>query len=477
MIESTSLADSMPHHKQKLVLVFSAMRHFAEELRRDGFQVSYHRAGSLEAGQRRYLEAEGCAEMEMMKPADWGYEDRLRKASDEVGVRLRVLPNPLALTTAEDFDAWAEGRKQLRLEHFYRAERKRRGWLMDGDAPAGDRWNFDEDNRETPGPNHEFPEPVRFEPDEITREVMTEVEDSWPHHFGTTDDFAWPVTRADAERALDDFLRKRLATFGPYEDAIVEGEATLYHSLLSVPLNLGLLHPLEVCERALDYAAEAGNDVPLQSIEGFIRQILGWREFIRHMYRRGMPDLRSENGLEHRRPLPELYWGADTRLRCLGQAVAQLQRTGHTHHIQRLMVLGNFSLIAGIDPRELNDWFLATYVDALDWVVTPNVMGMSQYADLGSFTSKPYAASGKYIDRMSDHCGRCVFDPEQTTGPEACPLNSLYWDFMDRHLDRWGTHPRMALMASNWKRRDPEKRNEILAKAREVYSLLESGDL
>lgn len=477
MIESVALADSMPHHKQKLVLVFSAMRHFAEQLRVDGFTVSYMRAASFEAGIANYVDEATPDEIVVMKPTDWGYEDRLSEAAERAGARLVVVPNELWLTSDDDFDEWAKGRKSLRLEYFYREQRKRLGWLMDGDQPAGGRWNFDKDNRQTPDADHVFPEAHLFEPDTITSEVVEDVEANWPDHFGTTSGFAWPVTRAEAERAREDFLERRLADFGPYEDAMVEGEDVLYHSLLSAPINLGLLHPREVCERALEYAAEEENGVPLQSIEGFIRQILGWREFIRHVYRREMPTLRSDNGLEQERSLPGMYWGEDTRMRCVGETVKQLQRTGHTHHIQRLMVLGNFALIAGVDPRELNDWFLACFIDALDWVVTPNVMGMSQFADLGGFTSKPYAASGNYVNRMSDHCGRCHYDHRKSVGPDACPLNSLYWDFIDRHIERWRDNHRMGLVVKNWERRDEKAREEILERAREVMAALDDGEL
>ncbi len=258
---------------------------------------------------------------------------------------------------------------------------------------------------------------------------------------------------------------------------MLEGEPVLYHSLLSVPLNLGLLHPLEVCERVLAYAADPANGVPLQSTEGFIRQVLGWREFIRHVYRRQMPGLREANRLGHHEALPALYWGGETEMRCLSETVRQLQETAHTHHIQRLMVLGNFALIAGVDPRALNDWFLGSYLDALDWVVTPNVMGMSQFADLGSFTSKPYAASGKYIHRMSDYCDRCRFNPKQTVGPVACPLNSLYWDFLNRHQERLGANPRMALLMRSWARRNSDTKAEILAWAETVQAALRRNAL
>ena len=475
MIESRALAASLPHHKQKLVLVFSAMRHFAEELRDEGFTVDYRKAEDFEAGLAGHLEAHPGATIRMMTPTDWGYERRLRETAERAGGRLETVPGGLWLTTPDEFDSWAEGRKSLRLEYFYREMRKKRGWLMEGDEPRGGTWNYDEENRKTPDADHGFPDPPVFGPDALTREVMEEVESGHADHFGTLDDFSWPVTRAQAVEALDDFLEHRLASFGPFEDAIVEDEPVLYHSLLSVPLNLGLLTPLEVCEAALERAEDG--DVPIQSIEGFIRQILGWREFMRHVYRRSMPELREANGLEHELPLPDAYWGGETELRCLKRTVEQLQRTGHTHHIQRLMILGNVALISRVDPRELNHWVLGCYVDALDWVVTPNVMGMSQFADLGSFTSKPYAASANYVKRMSDHCGRCRFDPGKTVGDDACPLNAMYWDFIDHHRERWSENHRMALMVSSWERRDEEDREAVLRRAEEVRTALTRGNL
>jgi deoxyribodipyrimidine photolyase-related protein len=477
MIESEEIAKALPHHKQKLVLFFSAMRHFARSLEADGFTVDYRKSASLASGVGEHLASHGVRLLELMEPSDWGVREPIERAAAEVGVELAVSPNELWLTTPEEFDGWAKGRKSLRLEYFYREMRKHRGWLMVDGKPAGGRWNYDADNRQIPEAGHEFPSVERFPPDSLTAALIEEVSERWPDHFGSVEGFAWPVTREQALAALDDFLEHRLRLFGPFEDAIVEGEATLYHSLLSVPLNLGLLHPEEVCQAALEHAADPLHGVPRQSIEGFIRQILGWREFMRHVYRRQMPGLREANGLEHIEPLPDLYWGAGTRMRCLSESVRQLAETGHTHHIQRLMVLGNFALIAGVDPRELNDWFLACFVDALDWVVTPNVMGMSQYADLGSFTSKPYAASGKYVHRMSDHCGSCAYDPRSSVGDDACPLNSLYWSFVDRHRDRFAANPRMALIAKNWGRRDPDTKTEILARASTVIEEMREGRL
>ena len=477
MIEARSIATALPHHKQKLALVFSAMRHFARSLVERGFEVAYLEAADFSDGISTYLSQHEGARIDVMAPTDWGVGDELVDAAQRAGGYVDIVENEIWLTTDNEFDAWAEGRNSLRLEYFYRSMRAARGWLMVEGKPAGGKWNYDADNRQTPEKGHRFPGLQTFPPDDLTQEVLDDVCTRWPHHFGSAEHFVWPVTRGDALQALDDFLEHRLAEFGPYEDAMVDGEDVLYHSLLSVPLNLGLLHPREVCERALQQAADPASGVPLASIEGFIRQILGWREFIRHVYRTRMPELRVENGLEAERPLPDFYWSGQTQMRCVGQSVDQVVRTGHAHHIQRLMVLGNFALIAGIDPRELNDWFLATFVDALDWVVTPNVMGMSQFADLGSFTSKPYAASGKYVDRMSDYCAECVYDVKSVDGPNACPMNSLYWSFIDRHEDRWMSNHRMAMITRGWMKRDPEKKRVILERAADVHRRLASGEL
>jgi deoxyribodipyrimidine photolyase-related protein len=473
MIESLELARSMRHHKQKLVLVFAAMRHFAAELRAAGFAVTYLRSASFGDGVEKYLQQYPGATLTLMEPSDYGYSTMMQDAAERAGGALQLVPNALWITSQDDFERWASGKRTLRMEHFYRWQRRRTGWLMDGDRPLGGRWNFDRENRRMLPPGTPVPPPLRFAPDALTRKVIAEVARDFPDHFGSLERFAWPVTRRQALAALDDFCAHRLANFGPYEDAMVEREPVLFHSLLSAPLNLGLLHPREVCEATLSYQGR----VPLASLEGFIRQVLGWREFMFHSYRRLMPSLREANTLGHTLPLPWFYWSGETTMHCLRSVVRQLQATGHTHHIQRLMVLGNFALLAGVNPQELNAWFLATYVDALDWVVTSNVIGMSQYAEGGSFTSKPYAASARYLHAMGDYCQRCCYDPLAITGDDACPFNSLYWDFIARHHERFATHPRMSLPVRQWQRRSEAERRAILAQAHKVKARLAEGSL
>ena len=487
LVESDAWARRRPYHRQKLVLVWSAMRHFAAEAAAAGFDVAYHRAAAFEEGLAAHLAAHPGATIELMEPADHGVVDGVRRAVEAAGGRLAVVPNALWLSDAATFDAWAAGRRELRLDAWYRAERRRTGWLMEDRAgrparpgdpaarPAGGAWSHDAENRRVPPPGHRFPPPPAFAPDVITREVLAEVDARFPGHPGSLDGFAWPVTRTDALAALADFVAHRLPEFGPYEDALVDGERVLAHSLLSVPLNLGLLTAAEACAAVLAAAGRA--DVPLASVEGFVRQLLGWREFLRHVYRREMPDLRTANVLGHEAPLPAFYWTGETRMRCVGEAVRQVVATGHTHHIQRLMVLGSFALLAGVEPGAVNDWFLEMYVDAFDWVVTPNVIGMSQFATGGTFTSKPYVSGGAYLDRMGDHCGRCPYDPRLSTGPDACPFTTLYWDFVDRHAERFRANPRMATIVAAWRRRDEAARSAIRARAAEVRAMADAGTL
>ncbi|MDZ7703236.1 MAG: cryptochrome/photolyase family protein [Trueperaceae bacterium] len=482
MVESLALAHELRHHKQKLVLVFSAMRHFARELAVDGFNVEYKTADSFADGIEKYLNQYRGVTLAFMQPNDYGYDTMLSGAIERAGGKANIVPNGLWLSSAQDFDAWAEGKKELRMEFFYRQERRRTGWLMEDGEPVGGTWNLDEQNRDTPEPDHTFPDPPHFAPDDLTREVIDFVEAEVPDHFGTTDGFAWPVTREQALAALEDFCENRLRAFGPFEDAMVQGEYVLYHSMLSVSLNLGLLTPREVCETALRHYHDRKNDderrkIPLNSIEGFVRQVSGWREFMHQVYRRLMPEFRDENRLNHTRDLPEFYWSGDTKMNCLHQCVTQAQETGHNHHIQRLMVLGNFAQIAGVNPQQLTDWFTACFVDALDWVMVPNVIGMSQYADLGTFTSKPYAASANYINKMSDYCGSCHYSRTKKLGENACPFNSLYWDFLDRHYDTFNDNPRMNLTMANWKRRDEASKDEIREQARDVLARLDAGAL
>lgn len=468
MIESIARGQVMPYHKQKLVLLYSAMRHFRLALEARGFSVFYQQVQTFEAGFAAYLQQFPHATLRLMQPAEYGVDDRLTAIVSSLGGQLEIVPNTLWLSSQADWAQYAGGKKTYRMEFFYREMRRKTGWLMNGAQPSGGQWNFDAENRQVPAKNHVFPPKLEFVPDSLTLETMAFVEQHFSSHFGQLEPFNWAVTREDALHVLQHFLQYRLHDFGAFEDALVDGETQLYHSLLSPAVNLGLLTPREVCLAALE------RDVPLASLEGFIRQILGWREFMHHVYHSLMPEFRQANHLTQTRALPDFYWTAQTKMRCVGQAVQQVQQTGHAHHIQRLMILGNFALLAGIRPQAVNDWFLLGFVDAFDWVVTPNVIGMSQYADGGSFTSKPYVSGAAYINRMSNHCQHCAYNPKETIGATACPFNSLYWNFIQRHLELFGRNPRMSLVVANWKKRPEADKQAILEQAATILANVET---
>ncbi len=469
MIESIARGQVMQYHKQKLLLLYSAMRHFKVELELKGFQVFYWQGQTFEEGFAAYLQQFPKATITVMQPAEYGVAEKLQTIVSGLDGQLEIIENCLWLSTHADWQTYAADKKSYRMEFFYRQLRRKTNWLMDGSEPLGGKWNFDSENRLVPPKNHIFPKPLELKPDAITLETKAFIEQHFANHFGTLEQFNWAVTRQQALQVLDHFLEFRLHDFGAYEDAIVVGQAQLYHSLLSPAINLGLLTAKEVCETALKYI----DQVPLSSLEGFIRQILGWREFMHHIYSTLMPDFREANGYSLTRDLPHFYWTSKTKMHCVSSAVTQVWNTGHAHHIQRLMILGNFALLAGIRPQAVNDWFLLGFVDAFDWVVTPNVIGMSQYADGGTFTSKPYISGAAYINRMSNHCQHCQYNPKETIGANACPFNSLYWNFINQHLLSLAKNPRMSIILANWQKRDQTTQAAILEQAKHILQNLE----
>jgi deoxyribodipyrimidine photolyase-related protein len=360
------------------------------------------------------------------------------------------------------------------MEWFYREMRRETGLLMEDDKPAGGQWNFDKDNRKPAQPDlFRTPAPT-FRKDALVQEVIDMVEAEFPDNFGTLAAFNWPVSRAQALRALDHFITHNLRDFGPYQDAMLGDDPVMYHALLSGALNIGLLSAQEVCAAA-EEAYRAG-DVPVQSAEGFIRQILGWREYVRGVYFFEGPDYTARNALDHHRDLPWAYWSGDTDMACLAATVHQTRDLAYAHHIQRLMVAGNFALLAGVDPAQVQAWYLAVYIDAFEWVEAPNTAGMSQFADGGVVASKPYISSGAYIDKMSDYCAGCAYDVTAKSGAGSCPFNSLYWHFIEHHRDRFSTNPRMALIYRNWDKQAPGTRQDKLERARALLAKLDAGE-
>lgn len=452
-VESKAWVQHRPYHYQKQVLVWSAMRHFAAELTAAGWDVIYCRGEeSFGTALAAVIETEGITELRVMEPSDRPF----RQAVDKLALPcpIRWYPNNHFLWSKADFSTWAKPYKQLRLENFYRQGRKRFDILMEGDQPLGGQWNFDRQNRNPPKAGLAPPEPLGFSPDEITRSVMADIRQDALPGFGDMEPFAWGVTRSQALAVLEQFITVRLQTFGPFQDAMVTGEETMWHALLSPYLNLGLLQPLEVIQ-AVEQAYYDGQDLDLASVEGFIRQVLGWREYMQGLYHYFDADYGQNNWFDHQRPLPSFFWDGHTEMNCLRQSLGQTLRTGYAHHIQRLMILANFALIAGLNPQETENWFHSAFIDAYDWVMQTNVIGMGLFADGGRLASKPYAASANYINRMSDYCKGCTYQPKEKVGDQACPFNYFYWDFLARHRDRLKSQGRMNLILGQLDRLDP----------------------
>jgi deoxyribodipyrimidine photolyase-related protein len=473
MAEVAEEAGYTNHHKQKLVLIFSAMRHFAAELEEAGWCVHYHSFDpdslqqSLGQVVRATVESTGTGGVVATACGEWRLDQAMRQW--ELPVPLSIREDNRFFATVERFQQWTRNRKQWRMEYFYRELRRETGLLVNAEGqPEGGEWNLDAANRKKWKGDPPAPPPFRIEPDVTTKTVIAEVESHLGDHIGNTESFGWAVTREDALGALDHFLTHRLPWFGDFQDAMADDEPNLFHALLSPYLNIGLLLPREVCEAA--QAEYHAGRAPLNAVEGFIRQILGWREFVRGLYWTLMPGYAEENRLGNTAPLPAFYWTGDTRMRCMAKAIGNTLEHAYAHHIQRLMVTGNFALLAGVHPEAICDWYLGVYADAFDWVERPNTQGMVMHADGGILGSKPYAASGKYINRMSDHCRHCAYNVNATTGPDACPFNSLYWHFINRHREHFKSNPRMGMIYRNWEKQGEERRAAVLAHAESVLA-------
>ena len=470
MAEVRDEASHVPSTLPRIVVFLAAMRHFRDELRARGFVVHYRElaasgAGSIGEALDEDLRTLRPAQVAVVWPGEWRVRESLRTSCRAAGIALTELADRHFISTPQEFAEWAATRKDFRLESFYRPLRRRTGVLMDGDAPCGGQWNFDKENRRgfpAAGPGL-LPAPIAFAPDALTRQVCERAAALFPGRRGDLARFDWPVTPQDAQRALADFIAHRLPLFGHFQDAMWQGEPWLYHSRLAVALNLKLLRPADAIAAA-EHAYRAGQ-APIAAVEGFVRQILGWREYVRGIYWHAMPDYAALNELQAEEPLPDFYWTGDTDSACLKDAIGQTLDLGYAHHIQRLMVTGLYALLLGVRPKAIHEWYLAVYVDAVEWVELPNVLGMSQFADGGRLASKPYVASGRYIDRMSNYCGSCRYSPEQASGPDACPFTTLYWDFLDRHARRFAGHPRMGQQVRNLQRMSDDAREAIRVQA------------
>lgn len=479
MMEVAEETAYVRHHKKKIAYILSAMRHHADALRRLGWTVDYVRlddpdtTGSFTGEVARAVQRHAPDRIVVTEAGEWRVAAMLDAWETLFGIPVDIRPDARFLATHAEFDAWAEGRSQLTMEFFYREMRTKTGLLMNGSKPEGDRWNFDKENRKPAKADLLMPRPLTFEPDAITRDVLDLVGTRFGNFPGSLHAFDYAVTAEDAERQADMFFAHALPQFGDYEDAMLTGERFLWHSILSPYINSGLLDPVDLCRRA-ESEYRAGR-APLNSVEGYVRQIIGWREYMRGIYWREGPDYVERNFLDHHRNLPGWYWTGETDMHCLREAVGQTLATAHAHHIQRLMVTGNFALLIGADPKQVHQWYLELYVDAYEWVELPNTLGMSQFGDGGLLGSKPYISSGAYINKMSDYCGHCRYDVKKRVGQDACPFNALYWDFIARHEDKLASNRRMAMPYRTWAKQSPEAQAETRAQAGRFLDRLDAS--
>ena len=476
MAEVMGEATYVPHHPKKIAFTFAAMRKFAERLRAEDWTVAYTKlddpenTGNITGELIRRAAEHDATGVVYTEPGEW----RLIEGLGDMPLKSHSLPDTRFIATHQEFEDWAEGRKQLRMEYFYRDMRRKTGLLMDGDKPEGGKWNYDHDNRKPAPDQVDFGGPMQFTPDETIKDVLSLVDERFAENFGDLEPFWFATETGQARQHLAHWLKGGLPKFGDFQDAMLNDNRFLYHAVIGLYINARLLDPLEVCQKA--EAADREGHAPLNAVEGFIRQIIGWREYVRGIYFREGPDYTSRNALGHDRKLPAIYWGAETKMNCMAKAVEQTKQEAYAHHIQRLMVTGNFALLSGVKPAQVHEWYLAVYADAYEWVEAPNVIGMSQFADDGIIASKPYISSGNYIHKMSDHCGSCAYRVQDKTGEKACPFNLLYWHFLDRHRERFSNNPRMGNMYRVWDRMDEARKERVLREAGQFLAKMDAGE-
>ena len=462
MMEVFNEATYANHHKKKLVLIFSAMRHFAKELQEKGVSVTYSKISKSQDNFTKELSSQ-CKKIQPKRivithPGEYRVLQEIKKWEKVLKIPVSIVDDDRFFCTIDEFKKWTVGRKELRMESFYQMMRKKYQILIDNNGkPKGGKWNYDIKNRKSLPKNHpDIPKPLQHKPDDITKQVIAEVKNKFPKHFGDLEPFWFAVTHEQAKKSLNDFIKNRLSMFGPYEDAMAQEESFLYHSVLSMYLNIGLLEPKQIINKVLEK-----DGIKVESVEGFVRQILGWREYIRGIYWYTMPKYSKTNYFDAKNKLPKFYWTGNTEMNCMKNCIEQTIKESYAHHIQRLMITGNFALIAGIKPEEVCEWYLSVYADAYEWVELPNTHGMTLYADGGVLGSKPYAASGNYINKMSDYCKDCKYDVKQKEGDDACPFNYLYWNFFLKNQKKLEKNPRLWTVFSNLKKMSQEKKSQI----------------
>ena len=473
MMEVSNEIEYVNHHKKKLVLIFSAMRHFANELKKNKFDVTYVEFDKSKENFTKELEKQ-CKKfnpesIKITHPSEYRVLDEVKKWKKVLNIPVTILEDSRFFCKINEFSDWVSSKKELKMELFYQKMRKKYKILIDDEGkPIGGKWNYDVKNRKRLPKNHsKIPTPLICKPDKITKRVISQLEKKYTKHFGDLEPFWFATTKKDAIKSLEDFIKNRLEFFGPYEDAMKENEKFLYHSVLSVYLNIGLLNPREVIQKVLQ-----SKELPIESIEGFVRQIVGWREYVRGIYWHYMPKYSQTNFFNAKNKLPDFYWTGKTKMNCMKNCIDQTKEEAYAHHIQRLMITGNFALIAGIDPKQVCNWYLSVYADAFEWVELPNTHGMILYADGGILGSKPYAASGNYINKMSDYCKNCEYDVKIKNGKNACPFNYLYWNFFLNNQEKLKKNPRLWTAFSNIKNMSEERKKQIKEDSKKFIKII-----
>ncbi len=480
MMEIREETDYTRHHIQKIIAFFLAMRQFAQELMEQGHRLIYFEIDDPENEQTvqgnlmKILHREPYDQFEYLLPDEYRVDQKLQKLARNLDVPSRTADTEHFLTTRSEVSDFFRGKKQMLMETFYRHMRRKHDILMNGQSPLGGQWNYDADNQKKIPAKQVPMEPLLFTRN--VRSVLDQVYRAGVKTIGSVNEneFIWPISRGESMDLLNYFLENALRHFGRYQDAMTPESWSIYHSRLSFALNVKLLHPMEVIHAAVNHWHQHQKTISLAQVEGFVRQILGWREFMRGVYWANMPAYESLNFFNHKKNLPEWYWTGETRLHCLSHAIRQSLQYAYAHHIQRLMVTGNFALLAGIDPDQLDEWYLGIYIDAIQWAEITNTRGMSQFADGGMVATKPYVSSANYIDKMGHYCQSCHYDPKKKTGRGACPFNSLYWHFHDRHKKKLEKNPRIGMTYRTWDRMDKDKKDALIQQAEHYLSHINS---